>query len=378
MKGVFMKRNGVVRQVGSSLATPAARPALAVALTLGLLGTGQAAEPLQEGGNALRNGTIGYVLTNRYWSIYETEGGKTECPNGFNDGPREQFKKLYDDGKKHTLIEAQLKREGEQWHPTEGPESFAFKEAGGKIAYGVNLDGKVGPEDFDSPEGDKGIDNQMQRAIGCIGGYRTGGPNYHFENLFMQSYNDTRIVLELTGVDDLVNDDDVTVNTYRGSDTLLQDATGEGFIPGGTQRIDLRWGKDYVFKLKGKIVDGVLTTEPIDRIEFPWGSTFNTTGFQVFRGMQLKMKLTQEGTEGFIAGFVDVNAFRHHLNTHWSTHHQSYGQLSSPSLYKAMHRLADGYPDPKTGENTAISAAVKVKFIQVFVKHPTEERVTKN
>ena len=140
MKGVFMNRNGAIRQAASSLA----RPTLAAVLTLGLLGTGQAAEPLQEGGNALRNGTIGYVLTNRYWSIYETEGGKTECPSGFNDGPREQFKQAYGDGKKRSIVETALKREGKQWHPSTTPEPFKFKEAQGNTSYGLNLDGKVG------------------------------------------------------------------------------------------------------------------------------------------------------------------------------------------------------------------------------------------
>lgn len=371
-----MNRNATGKFAGSSML----HPMLTAAATFVLFGAANAAAPpLQEGGSALKNGTIGYVLTNRYWSLYETEGAKTECPQGFNDGPREQFKKLYSDGKKRTVLEAQLKREGEQWHPSKAAESFVFHEAQGTIAYGLNLDGKVGANDFESPEGEKGIDNQMSRAMGCIGGYRTGGPNYHFENLFMQSYNDTRILIELTGVDDLSSDDDVVVNIYRGSDGLLTDATGEGFIPGGTQLADLRWGKDYIFKLKGKIVDGVLLTEPIDRIVFPWGSTFNTTGFQVFRGMQFKLNLTQQGAEGFIAGFADIEAFSHHLNTHWSTHHQSYGQLSSPSLYRSLHRLADGYPDPKTGNNTAISSAVKVKFIQVFIDKPSmqDELLTK-
>lgn len=357
------------------LGLPMLRPALAATVTLFLCVAGSVtAAPLEEGGNALKNGSIGYVLTNRYWSIYETEGGKTECPQGFNDGPREQFKALFSDGKKHSVIEAQLKREGAQWHPSKAAEAFVFHEAHGKFAYGLNLDGKVDSDDFDSPEGEKGIDNQMSRAIGCIGGYRVGGSNYHFENLFMQGYNDTRILIDLSGVDNLINDDDVTVNVYRGSSSLLQDATGEGFIPGGTQQADLRWGKDYMFKLKGKIVDGTLLTESIDRIVFPWGSTFNSTGNQVFRGMHFTLKLTQQGAEGFIAGFADIEAFMHHLNTHWSTHHQSYGQLSSPSLYRSLYRLADGYPDPKTGDNTAISAAVKVKFIQVFIEKPEKSK----
>lgn len=352
-----------------------ASPALTAAITVALLGAGSAgAAPLQEGGNALKNGTIGYVMTHKYWSVYETEGAKTECPQGFNDGPREQFKKLFSDGKKRSIVEAQLKREGEQWHPTTTPESLPFYEAQGKISYGLNLDGKVGPNDFDSPEGEKGIDNQMYRVIGCIGHYRTMGTINHFENLFMRSYDDARILIELTGVDDLTNDDDVTVTTYRGNDGLLQDATGESFIPGGTQRIDMRWGKEFIEQVKGKIVDGVLTTQPIDRIMLPWGVTFNTSGYQVFRGMQLKLKLTQQGAEGLIGGYVDVDAFTHHLNTSWSTHHHSYGQLSSPTQYRALHRLADGYPDPKTGANTAISASVKTKFVQVYIQHPDKDQ----
>lgn len=333
------------------------------------------AQPLQEGGTPLKGGKIGYAMTHKYWSVYETEGAKTECPKGFNEGPREQFKRLYGDGKKRSIVEAQLKREGEQWFPTTEPEAFTFLEAQGKVSYGLNLDGKIGPEDFQSPEGEPGIDNQLYRVIGCIGHYRTMGTINHFENLFMRSFDDARIVIELTGVEDLKNDDDVTVTTYRGSDGLLQDATGEGFIPGGTQRVDLRWGKEYVTKLQGKIVDGVLTTAPVDRIMLPWGVTFNTSGYHVFRGFQLKLKLKPEGAEGLMAGYVDVKNFTHHLNTSWSTHHHSYGQLSSPSQYKAMNRLADGYPDPKTGKNTAISAAVTVKFTQVFVQQPDNKQL---
>jgi hypothetical protein len=348
---------------------------LAASVTVALGTASAQPAPLQEGGGALKDRRIGYVLTHKYWAVYETEGAKTECPQGFNDGPREQFKKLYDDGKKRSIVEAQLKREGEQWHPTTAPESFVFKEAQGNVSYGLNLDGKIGPEDFTSPDGEKGIDNQLYRVIGCIGHYRTMGTINHFENLFMRSYDDARIVIELTEVDDLKNDDSVIVTTYRGSDGLLQDATGEGFIPGGTQRVDLRWGKEYVSKLKGKIVDGVLTTEAADRVMLPWGVTFGTSGYHVFRGFELKLKLDPEAAEGLMAGFVDVKAFNHHLNTSWSTHHHSYGQLSSPSQFKAMSRLADGYPDPKTGKNTAISSAVKVKFTQVYVQQPDQKEL---
>ena len=87
------------------------------------------------------------------------------------------------------------------------------------------------------------------------------------------------------------------------------------FIPGGTERVDLRWGKEYIRKFKGKIVAGVLITEPTDTIEIPWGVTFETSGHQVFRGLRLKLKLTPKDAQGLMAGYVDVDSFTHHLNT---------------------------------------------------------------
>ena len=77
-----------------------------------------------------------------------------------------------------------------------------------------------------------------------------------------------------------------------------------------------------------------------------------------------------DSAEGLLAGYTDVEAFNHQLNTTWSTHHQSYGQLSSLSQYHALRQFADGYPDPETGENTAISSAIKVKMTRVSVLHP--------
>ncbi len=333
-------------------------------------GTSTAADTANALPATVKNGTIGFVLTHRFWAVHQSPEGKVECPNGYNDGPREQFKQLFpEDGTKRTLLETQLMREGRQWHPTMADEPFTFKEAGGKVSYGMNLDGKVKESDFTSPDGAKGIDNQLYRAIGCISNYRAPeGTVYHFENEFMRRYNNNRFLIELSGVDSLVNDDDVTVKSYRGLDALLTDATGASFIPGGTQRIDDRFGKFVQTTWKGKIVDGVLITDPAD-LTIPASATFDASASHVLKGARFQLKLTGERAEGVIAGYTPVDAFIHHLNTSWSTHHQSYGQLSSPSLYRAMHRLADGYPDEK-GQMTAISGAMSVQMVQVFVDHP--------
>ena len=77
-----------------------------------------------------------------------------------------------------------------------------------------------------------------------------------------------------------------------------------------------------------------------------------------------------------MAGYVDVEHFTDHLNTSWSTHHQSYGQTSSPSQHRALRRRADGVPDPETGINRGISAAVNVKFTQVFISRPEQKVIS--
>jgi hypothetical protein len=319
---------------------------------------------------AVKGRTIGYVLTHRKWAIYTTPGAKEECPHGVNDGEREQFKILYpDDGTQRTILDTQLKWEGETWHPSRGPEPYPFYEVEGKIGTGLNLDGKVGPNDFTSPDGEKGIDNQLYRAIGCLAGYNNSQPYMSFyEENAMRRFAFNRLLIEITDVDDLVNDDDVTVTTYRGLDGLFNDASGDNYIAGGTQHVDARWGKEFISTFKGKIKDGVLDTAPGD-FRVAESIAFDSTGVYQMKDARFHLKLLPDAAQGFIGGYSDVRAWYLQLNSGWATHHQNYGQVSSPSLWRALMRLADGHPD-KTGQNTTISSAMDVKFTQAYIVHP--------
>ncbi len=343
-------------------------PAVALAATL----AAGSSSAIEGPAAALQNRTIAYVLSSEYYALYQTKDAKAECPTGFNDGPREQFKMLFpDDGTKRTVVDTQLAREAEVWFPTLKPEAFPFKEAQSKIAPGANLDGKVGPNDFTSPTGEPGIDNQLYRAIGCIYNYRDGGELWIITTKWRQQHNFNRTIIELTDVDSLVNDDDVTVTTYRGLDKLMAGATGAEFLPGGSQRVDTRWGKEFIYKFHGKIVNGELITEQGELV-LPEMAAFEDPSVLPYRSAMFKLKLTPEKAEGVIAGYFDIEGWYRQLNQGWATHHQSYGQESAPSLYRALYRLADAFPD-KTGKNTAISGALDVKFTQVFVQHPPQE-----
>jgi hypothetical protein len=321
----------------------------------------------------IKDRRIAYAMTRRAWAVHRTPGMKEECPTGLNDGPREQFAVLFPEGKKKwTLEQTQLAREADIYFPSRSEDGLPFKDAQGKAAPGINLDGKTDSNDFTNADGVKGVDNQLFRALGCMGGWNGEGiPFINFQDTtYLRRHISNRFMFEISEVDDLVNDPDVTVTTYRGLDPLLSDATGEGFIPGGTQRVDARFGKIYIAKLKGRIVDGVLLTEPGDGL-IPNSIAFDTSGHNLVRGMQFNLKLTPERASGIIGGYADIESWMLQFKTSWGTHHAAYGQVASQSLTRAMYRLADGYPDA-SGQNTAISSALDGDYVQVYLQHPPQ------
>ena len=321
----------------------------------------------QTNDSALRDRAIGYVMTDLFWSVYQTSDAKQECPRGFNDGPREQFEQLYPYHEGLTVEETQLKQEIETWHPSTEPDGFEFLEVEGEFSWGLNLDGEVGPNDFVHPDGSPGIDNEVYRAVGCVIGFRgPDGVEFIFQNKAIVDERYNRMMVELTEVDNLENDDSVTVTVYRGMDRLLTDATGSRVMPGGTQRVDRRWGQNLIRQVEARIVDSVLITEPIGDLIIPW-QNLSVPSIQLFRDARFELDLSAEGAIGLLAGYADVDTWYYQLIRNDSTHHLSNGQISGISLYKALRRLADAYPDPETGENTAISTALDIKMKQVFI-----------
>ena len=319
--------------------------------------------------SAPASGSIAYVLVNMSWALQATPEA-SECPQGLNDGNREQFKKLFpDNGSERSFAATQLRREIDGFHPTTAPDPFPFSEGQGPVAPGLDLDGVAAPEDFRSPEGEGGIDNQMQRVLGCIANYRgPDGPIRFFEDEMVLREDYNRLIVQLSGVDSLADDPEVQVAIFRGRDKVLVDAGGLKALPGGTQRVDLRWGANYLRELKGRIVGGVLYSEAVDLL-YPW-DVFYFPSDQYMFDARFKLALTPTAASGLIGGYADIETWYLHMVKNWSTHHQSYGRSSAPSIYKAMRRLADARPDPQTGAKRAISSALAVNFTQVQVLAP--------
>lgn len=315
-------------------------------------------------GTAPPDGRIAYVATDMTWSVYQTADGKAECPDGFNEyGPREVFAKLYPKG--GAEADTRLVRESLKLFPMDSKDQFPIPEANGPTAIGLNLDGKIGPRDFTSPAGEKGIDNQLYRLIGCNRQFR--GPTGEFRRygiyLGRQSiYN--RVIIEITGVDSLKNDDAVTVTILRGLDPLLTDASGEQVLPGGTQRVDNRFSKRFYVQLKGRIVNGQLRTEPTDVI-WPWSFFYTAATEYRLRAARFQLDLTDTKATGLLGSYVEVESFYSTLNM-WSMHHLAYGQLDPSGFYRKLRQLADAYPD-ESGSMTAISSSINISLSRVFL-----------
>lgn len=344
----------------------------ALGIAAGVVALPSGAAPPADKDWAPPDGRIGYVLWHEIsWGVRETPS-KEECPHGFNIGPREQFAaEVPKDGRKRTLLDTQLRREAAIWAPDTKPDEFPFYEATGRYAIGVDLDGKNKPGDFESEDGRKGIDNQLFRVVGCIRNYRQEGELGIITTKWRAQKPFNRVTFELTGVDSLKNDPDVTVSVYRTLDTLLAGPTGN-YLPGGSQRVDARFGKRFIVSTKGRIVNGVLETEPFPQVLLPEDG-MGDPAINIFKSARLRLTLTPEGAKGVLAGYLDVEQWYYAMNTSWATHHAAYGQASAASIYKALRRLADGYPDPKTGENTAISGAMEIELVQTYVIHDAQE-----
>lgn len=247
----------------------------------------------------------------------------------------------------------------------------------GETSFGVNLDGNIDGsatpktcthENFTSPTGEKGIDNQLYRLIGCIYGFRDQGVIEINANEMRRTSGLAMILIEVTDVDDAQNDEDVTVTFYRSIDQFPLDSAGQ-VIPYSSYRVDYEDDSPrYGDALKGSIVDGVLQAGSGD-VRLPYYGNYNYM-HPVIRDMQIELKIADDGTNspGTVAGYYDLEQYLYltgGLGPVIST-----GNFSCPAFFEAAKRMADGYPDPDTGECTHISSAFEINAFAAFVVHP--------
>ena len=328
--------------------------------------------------------TLGYVVTNWNFAGQYTEGGKLECPSGFNPDNRDNFRATFKTEeereealKKYANFEMRFRGpngESDLYNPDLVHDPLPFTDAKGTISTGVNLDGTPdgGATDktckhtkFSSPDGRPGIDNQMYRVTGCNRGTRPDGLFDVFFNNEIITKQTNRWLVEVSGVDSRENDNHVDVVVAHGLDKLVQDASG-GFVPGLSQRVDHAMPR-YIARSTGRIENGVLITDPFTQVILPTTS-FLEEGEHHLKNMVLRLDLKPTGASGSMSAYHDVDRYYRFWAKTTGLHGVS-NIVSPPSFWAALKRNADGFKDPATGVCTAISAVYDLKLVSAFIVH---------
>lgn len=324
--------------------------------------------------------TIGLVLTGFWYALHESPNGKTECPAGMNAETLAQFRAQFPTPQAQAaqFVQAQdvqaraANGANTTYNPDlAGPEPVPPRYVETSIGVGLDLDGSASDAgsastcahaNFTSPEGQGGIDNQMYRVIGCVGGFRSSGFHAGIVQQNIKEHVGNRTLVEITGVDDERNDPQVEVAIYKGKDPLIEDSAGK-VTPFQTQRID-QGLSHAVQRAKGKIVDGVLITDPIE-LELPFFMV-SARGSVQLHDMRMRLQLGDVQASGLIGGYSDIERWYNFFTRSIATS-DFLGAVSGPTIYQGLRRFADGRKDPRTGQCQAISTAYSVKFTRVFV-----------
>lgn len=336
------------------------------------------------------DGVLGFVVSDFVQPIVE---GKDACPEGPVLKVRDAYLASLSAAERERLNrkgnEEELKR---AWQATafgkggtnvcSQPELFdrpTYRTVQSKVAWGLDLDegnadDTCAHDSFTSPIGDTGIDNQEYRALGCKLEWRTkdgtGGDNQVGMKQFHNSGEWTQVIL-LRGVDSLANDPSVEVVYANTPDRPMIDNKGN-YLPGITYSISTKPPRERN-ALKGRIVNGVLTTEPADiKLTQTWGQggardiRGNRSRWD-YRRARLRLEFQSDGTiKGMLAGYRPVA-----------------DPIISPALGGAgsalvagidcaaelatLRKYADGLKDPKTGKCKGISAAQRISAVPAFV-----------
>jgi hypothetical protein len=257
------------------------------------------------------------------------------------------------------------------------PESYpdpGIYEVEGKIGEGINLDSNA-RTGFTSPKGEKGIDNQFYRALGCWKTFRapprlsSGGQTV---NDPMREGSWTMLIVVHGEGKDPMNDDKVTVGLYPSGDKMVRSGDGK-IVEDYTFAIQPHARYEGVFEAKVK--NGRITSkQPIDMMMRDPSPGAVRTGLEILRS-QIDFTMNPDGSlKGYLGGYRPWAP----VYFGWA----SFGQVNEvltwvdlPAVWYAMKRHADFSPAGPSGEKTHISFALRVDALPAYVTVPDGSRL---
>lgn len=348
-----------------------------------------------------RNGQAGFVVTEFAYAL-GPDGKDGACPAGLTGGVRGLTDALartpagrLADGETQqahekrltTMVNTAANGQNLCMNPEAGSPEPGWRMVSGRNirVEGIDLDGRGKPadscshEEFLGANGERGIDNQFYRVVGCTTGFQSTGLANGFQTeMHTGSWG---ILLTLKGVNDLRNDPDVEVGLFANADPI-QLSAARSPLPFATYAAD----QDPRFRAvtRGRIVDGVLTIDPVDA---RFHNVVNgMTEDRVLRAARLRVRFAADGAvEGILAGYTPVESMydlqfgvRHSRNARGElaserlriqTSEGRAGALgySCSGVYHALRQAADGHRDPATGKCTSISTQYRLRAAPAFV-----------
>ena len=241
------------------------------------------------------------------------------------------------------------------------------------VAEGINLDGNEGKSpapkntckhtNFTSPDGRTGIDNQLFAVTSCIAGYQghNGFGDQYANEERKNGY--TAFLIAIAGIDNDMNDNSVDVYLLNSDDTNGKSANGAKILPDYSFRPSTRpQFANYRQKLHGKIVNGVIITDPADTISM----NLIYAGVTTLHDAAMRLEIKPDGRlKGTLGGYVDWRKL-----TPADSQSESLSGFQCPALYNAMKNAADGMKDPVTGECNGISVAYDIEGEPAFIAVP--------
>jgi hypothetical protein len=239
----------------------------------------------------------------------------------------------------------------------------------GRIGEGINLDGDA-RTGFQSPGGERGIDNEFYHALGCWKTFR-GPPRL---SSGAQTVNDpmregswTMLVVVHGQGNDPRNDANVQVGLYTSGDPMVKSGAG-GVVRDYT--FGIRPDARYEGIFQARTRNGRITsTAPINMMMRDPSPGAVRTGLDIQRA-QIDFTMNADGTlKGYVGGYRPWAP----VYFGWS----SFGQVNEvltwvdlPAVWYSMKRFADYSPTGPGGERTHISFALRVDAMPAYVTVP--------
>ncbi len=235
-----------------------------------------------------------------------------------------------------------------------------------KYGYGFNLDGRgaASPNSFIDPEtNEPGVNNQMFRALGCIHNLRAKPPlrSSDTEQWWYLIQDSQPAWLVSITADDFVNDDEATITFDRALEHPSRDANSNT-RPHMTYRIDPD-PRSHT-EIKGRIKDRVFHAAT-DQTLYMVGDLLVLAELELHKA-HVRIKLLEDGSiDGYVGGYQPWMQVFFPLGAGGNAFEMNVAH-DIPGIYYLLKKHADAEPDPKTGENTAISATWRIEAVPAF------------